>query len=334
VSAPSPLGSRVYANSSDNLCPGQKENNYSFQLSPRTPKVQPCSDWERREEGERRRHFSNDIPPASEARRSSAPATLPAQAQNPRTFSSRLASSFSYSIGIITADPPSTPVTPQPPRRTFFTNYASSGLLPGLGAGRPPSAILEASCEGSEAFPTSECLHGGGFSGSGDLLASAVEASTAANGTGIVSSTTSSAAFPYGRSPGRDSGPGEPRGFYSTDPRPSSHRDTENDNKSTGRVGIEAKQNTSDIDIAESLTIEGDVILARGSDVSQSLIAPTLLILIADDSPLTRKMTKRVLQFQGHDVIEAGDGLACLDIVACRARTGAAVDVILVGIVV
>jgi CheY-like chemotaxis protein len=313
------------------LCPGQKESNYSFQLSPRTSKVQPYADRERRVEGERRRHSSNDIPPASEVRRGLAPATLHAQAQNPRSFSSRLASSFSYSKGIVTADPPSTPITLQPPRRTFFTNYASSGLLPGLGTGRPPSAILEASCEGSEAFPTSECLHAGCFSGSGDLLAAAVEASTIADGTGIVSNTTSSAPSPHERSPGRDSGPGVPEGFYSTDPGPTRHRDTENNDKSPSSVGAGAKQNTSDI--AKSLTIEEDVNLNRESDVSQSLIAPTLLILIADDSPLTRKMTKRVLQFQGHDVIEAGDGQACLDLVASRARTGISVDIILVVII-
>jgi hypothetical protein len=324
------LGSRVYANSSDNLCPGQKESNYSFQLSPRTSKVQPCADWERREEGERRRHSSNDIPPASEGRRGSVPATLHAQAQNPRSFSSRLASSFSYSKGIVTADPPSTPITLQPPRRTFFTNYASSGLLPGLGAGRPPSAILEASCEGSEAFPTSECLHAGCFSGSGDLLTAAVEASAMADGTGIVSNTTSSAPSPHERSPGRDSGPGVLGGLYSTDPGPTRQKDTENNEKSPSGLDVEAKGLTSDI--AKSLTMEEDVNRNRDSDVSQSLIAPTLLILIADDSPLTRKMTKRVLLFQGHDVIEAGDGQECLDIVASRAWTGASVDIILVGI--
>jgi CheY-like chemotaxis protein len=332
MGSPGQFGGRVYANSCDNLCAGLKEDNYSFQLFPRTPRVQPCSDWERREEGEMRRHSSNDIPPVSECRRSSAPATLPVQV--PRTFSSRLASSFSYTKGVINTDPTPTPITPQTPRRTFFSHYPSSSLLSGLGSVRPPSAILEASCEGSDAFPTSECIHAGCFSVSADLLAAA-NMTPIVEGAGMISNTASSAtaSSPKERSHGRNpdpEGPGEPGRFFSTDPGPSHPRDTENAFKSPYGVGVEATKTSSSI--VKSLTMEEDVILDRkDSQLSQSVVVPSLLILIADDSPVTRKMTKRVLQFQGYDVVEAGDGKACLEIVACGARTGAPVDIILVG---
>lgn len=249
MGSPGQFGGRVYANSCDNLCAGLKEDNYSFQLSPRTPRVQPCSDWERREEGEMRRHSSNDIPPVSECRRSSAPATLPVQV--PRTFSSRLASSFSYTKGVIITDPTPTPITPQTPRRTFFSHYPSSSLLSGLGSVRPPSAILEASCEGSDAFPTSECIHAGCFSVSADLLAAA-NMTPIVEGAGMISNTASSAtaSSPKERSHGRNpdpGGPGEPGGFFSTDPGPSHLRDTENAFKSPYGVGVEATKTSSSI---------------------------------------------------------------------------------------
>ena len=249
MGSPGQFGGRVYANSCDNLCAGLKEDNYSFQLSPRTPRVQPCSDWGRREEGEMRRHSSNDIPPVSECRWSSAPATLPVQV--PRTFSSRLASSFSYTKGVIITDPTPTPITPQTPRRTFFSHYPSSSLLYGHGSVRPPSAILEASCEGSDAFPTSECIHAGCFSVSADLLAAA-NMTPIVEGAGMISNTASSAtaSSPKERSHGRNPDPGgsgEPGRIFSTDPGPSHPRDTENAFKSPYGVGVEATKTSSSI---------------------------------------------------------------------------------------
>ena len=317
----------MYASSCDNLCPGFKNELYSFQLSLRIPEVQSCSDWEKSEEGERRRPPSLDISSSHEFRRSSAPACLPVQKQN--SLSSLLSKSFPFGKGANAADSlPSTPASLQSPRRSFFTNYSSVGLGSGLATGRTPSAILEASCEVSEAFPASECLNTGFFSVSADLLAAAAEEGAAiANGSGIATITTSSAAF---TSPANNDSPGrdlESGGLFGIDPIPAFYRET--NLNCTPSVFTDYRQTSNS---ASSLTVEGTINLKRlNGNLSKSSSVPSHLILIADDSTATRKMTKKVLQFQGYDVLEACDGRDCLDVVACGARTGAPIDIILVG---
>jgi CheY-like chemotaxis protein len=67
--------------------------------------------------------------------------------------------------------------------------------------------------------------------------------------------------------------------------------------------------------VIESFSGAGEVLLGSSREPSPRLGGLALRFLLVDDSPMNRKMMKRLLEARGHSVAEAEDGLECLKVI-------------------